>query len=200
MALLANNLWLGLISMTMLVNPAWLCKQYQVPVTMEGNDLVMALVCFQSWAIWLGLAVGFNNVIRREGNTEATSLACLANLATWALILAVGEMKANAMCADLGMPAEAVNFNRAVGAVMCTLSFLGWQSSGSAKPDLSALTAAPGDAAADALRYTIVLCALFGCMMLYDLDALFDQYGFSSDGDLKKCTPLLLLYPFSAQG
>ena len=25
MALLANNLWLGLISMTMLVNPAWLC-------------------------------------------------------------------------------------------------------------------------------------------------------------------------------
>ena len=109
-------------------------------------------------------------------------------------------MKANAMCADLGMPAEAVNFNRAVGAVMCTLSFLGWQSSGSAKPDLSALTAAPGDAAADALRYSIVLCALFGCMMLYDLDALFDQYGFSSDGDLKKCTPLLLLYPFSAQG
>ena len=82
MALLANNLWMGLISMTMLVNPAWLCKQYQVPVTMEGNDLVMALVCFQSWAIWLGLAVGFNNVIRREGNTEATSLACLANLAT----------------------------------------------------------------------------------------------------------------------
>ena len=82
MALLANNLWMGLISMTMLVNPAWLCKQYQVPVTMEGNDLVMALVCFQSWAIWLGLAVGFNNVIRREGNAEATSLACLANLAT----------------------------------------------------------------------------------------------------------------------
>ena len=91
------------------------------------------------------------------------------------------------MCADLGMPAEAVNFNRAIGAVMCTLSFLGWQSSGSAKPDLSALIAAPGDAAADALRYSIVLCALFGCMMLYDLDELFDQYGFSSDGDLKKC-------------
>ena len=34
--------------------------------------------------------------------------------------------------------------------------------------------------------------------ILYDLDALFDQYGFSSDGDLKKCTRPCFLARFLA--
>lgn len=102
------------------------------------------------------------------------------------MFVAVGEWKFYPQCADLGMPDHGAHFNRAICVVLLVVSYLGWQDSGSVVPDASALTQPLASPSSTAACYHAYLCAFFGAMMLFNMQGLFDQYGFQQDGILAK--------------
>lgn len=124
--------------------------------------------------------------VRRAGNTKTKSLMCVANLASLVVCFVVGEWKSYPATQALGMPDDGANFNRAVMAALIAASYLGWQSSGAAMPDVGLLGKPTASNSATALCYNAALCGLFGCMMIFNLDGLFESYGFVADGLLGK--------------
>ena len=62
-----------------------------------------------------------------------------------------------------------INFNRALFSVFVVMNYLGWQASGSPKPDLALLKGNTSLAS----KYTAALCVVFGAAMLLDLDGLY---------------------------
>lgn len=188
-ALAAYGGWWMLIFMVMLVNPAWLLGMYEVPLDdlkKETKDYISVLFWMQNWAVWgIGCAMP-TFVVRRDGSTKTKSMICAANLASLVVFVIVGEWQFYPIWSDLGMPDHGAHFNRAIMAVLAVAMFLGWKDSGSIKPDLRLLSKPTASASSIALCYHALLCGLFGAMMLFNMDGLFEQYGFKSDGILAK--------------
>eukprot|EP01043_Picozoa_sp_COSAG02_P051402 COSAG02_NODE_5405_length_4355_cov_12.651325_3_plen_275_part_00 len=178
-----------MIFMAMFVNPGWLLGMYEVPLDDLKNDTknyISVLFWMQNWALW-GIGCTMPTfVVRRDGNQKTKSLLCIANLACLAVFFIVGEWKFYPIWSELGMPDRGAHFNRAITAVLAVAMFLGWKDSGSVKPDLSLLSKPTASASSIALCYHGFLGFLFGAMMLFNMDGLFDQYGFKSDGILSK--------------
>jgi hypothetical protein len=124
-------------------------------------------------------------VVRRTGTQKTKSLLCGALFLCGLVLFGVGEWKSYPLLAELKMPDKGAHMNRAINVIQCTLLALGWKSSGSAIPDVKAFYAPTASMSAGALCYNAYLCALFGLMMLFNLDALFEGYGFESD--LRAC-------------
>lgn len=178
-ALTATLGWFALISASGLILPDKLMEGYQIPLDkLRKDEKAEALVIqmFQNWVLWLLLGTGIQSIVRRNGNKTSEGLCCLANLAMMLIFLGVGEWKANAGWIGLGMPEMSINFNRALFSVFVVMNYLGWQASGSPKPDLALLKGNTSLAS----KYTAALCVVFGAAMLLDLDGLFEQYHFTN--------------------
>jgi hypothetical protein len=130
-------------------------------------------------------------VVRRTGTQKTKSLLCGALFLCGLVLFGVGEWKSYPLLAELKMPDKGAHMNRAINVIQCTLLALGWKSSGSAIPDVKAFYAPTASMSAGALCYNAYLCALFGLMMLFNLDALFEGYGFESEGLLKKWVAMI---------
>jgi len=170
---------------------------YSVPLTdlqRTPSDYTLVLTFMQNWGMWILFLAGIMHCTLKSTDAKALSLLCLANTVSSLLNLAVGETKTNAMCAELGMPEHGVLSNRAVALALVVLNYRGWQSSGAASFSLAPLMDRLGThrwtagtfvldfSPTLASRYVILLCVLFGGMMLGDLDALLAAYKFSSAG------------------
>jgi hypothetical protein len=180
-----------------LVNPAWIVALYGVPLAdlkKSPADYTMVMLLMQNWGLWGLNACGMMWATRREGSTRDKSLLCLANIIGAVVVLAVSELKGNAMCADIGMPPASINFNRVVSLAFIGVNYLGWAAAGGVQPNLKLLTASPATAsdASNASRYMIVIAVIFGLMMLLDLDSLLAAYQFSAGkGPAKKWVTLV---------
>ena len=120
------------------------------------------------------MGTGILSIVRRGGETTAEGLCCFSNMIGMAIFLGVGEWKGNATWMDMGMPAMCVNFNRGLFTLFIGLNYLGWQASGSPKPDLELLK---GGASLGS-KYAAAVSLAFGLAMLFDMEGLFKQYNF----------------------
>lgn len=95
--------------------------------------------------IWLSLLLGVVSVVKRDGSKNDKSLLCLGNVIGCVMSLASTALKGMDLSRQMGMPDKGAYVNIGITVGLATLSFLGWQSSGAAMPDLSLLTAMGGD-------------------------------------------------------
>jgi hypothetical protein len=124
--------------------------------------------------------VAANRIAARAGNNKTKSLTCLANMIAFGFIMThqiIGQFFSDqSFSSKIGMDENMEYFNIAQGFVLCSVSYMGWVSSGSAMPSFS-VPDFSGMSDQNKFNYaTIATCLFFGVMSYYNTDALIEMY------------------------